>query len=344
MMSCFCYVPASLLRNRFSMGLTPVLPAPPSLKLAVALPALDPAERADVQIDAGFEPVRLPNIDLGGGPLAQMALSLNMAMGTFKIDDLPMLEFQMDQAAKTFHKNIWPRLGFLTSFKIQPLLNFALVARLVLDLRALGIDPMEMKAGDIPMASGSSNYRFRLSPPKLAMAKLAAGLPNLLKLDETLNIPPLGDPEHVTQMRNRLNALSTLSPPTLQIPFKMILKLAMVLEALAKIQEAFGDDPFSPASRGRINAMLRFFARLNIPIPMPALALKAKLEVLPPMEDIKLGERMAGSSGLSTLSRFSPPKLAISPFLNVMLALHAAFNITLDVDPESGTCSCGAAL
>lgn len=341
-MACFCEVPASVAANRVSMGLTPILPPPPSLKLALALPALDPAKRADIQIDAGFAPVRLPNIDLGGGPLAQVALALNMATGTFKIDDLPMLEFQMDQAARSVHKNIWPRLSFLTTFKMQPLINFAIVARLVLDLRALGIDPMEMKAGDIPIAPASSNYRFRLSPPKLQMAKLAAGLPNLLKLDQTLNIPPLGDPEHVTQLRNRLNALSNLSPPTLHIPFPMILKLAMVLESLAKIHEAFGDDPFSPATRGRINAMLRFFARLNIPIPMPALALKAKLEVLPPMEDIKLGERMAGSSGLSTLSRFSPPKLAISPFLNVMLALHAALNIAIDMETwdQCADCNC----
>ena len=342
-MPCFCHVPASVARNRFSMSLTPILPPPPSLKLALALPALDPAKRADIQIDTGFAPVRLPNIDLGGGPLAQVALALNMAMGTFKIDDLPMLEFQMQQAAKSVHKNIWPRLSFLTTFKIQPLINFAIVARLVLDLRALGIDPMEMKAGDVPIAPGSSNYRFRLSPPKLQMAKLAAGLPNLLKLDQTLNIPPLGDPEHVTQMRNKLNGLASLSPPTLQIPFKMLLKLALVLESLAKIQEAFGDDPFSPATRGRINAMLRFFARLNIPIPMPALALKAKLELLPPMEDIKLGERMAGSSGLSTLSRFSPPKLAISPFLNVMLALHAALNLALDMETWDQCADCNSA-
>ena len=341
-MPCFCQFPASLARNRFSMGLTPVLPPPPSLRLAVALPSFDPAKRADIQIDTGFAPTRLPNIDLGGGPLAQMALTLNMAVGTFKLDDLPMLDFQMQQAAKSFHRNIWPRLSFLTKFKIQPLINFAIVARLVLDLRALGIDPMKMQAGDIPIAPAGANYRFRLSPPKLMMAKLAAGLPNLLKLNETLNVPPLGDPEHVTQMRNRLNALSTMTPPTLQIPFPMILKLAMVLESLAKIKEAFGDDPFSPATRGRIDAMLRFFARLNIPIPMPALALKKKLEVLPPMEDIRLGERMAGSSGLSTLSRFTPPKLAISPFLNVMLALHAALNIAVDLETwdQCADCNC----
>lgn len=328
---------------RFNTGITMALPTVPlSMKLIAALPALDPAERLDVQIATGFEQMRLPNIDLGGGPLAQIALTLSLVMGTFKIDDLPQLEFEMQQAADSFSRNIWPRLGWLTTFKIQPLLNLALAARLAIDLRDLGIDPFTVQAGDLPASPvGSHNFRFRLTPPQLKMARLLAGLPPLLKMNDALNIPPLGDPAAATAMRNRLAGLASLSPPSIQIPFPMILKLAMVLESLAKIHEAFGDDALSPSKLGRISAMMKLWAAFNIPIPMPALALNAKLQALPPMEDIRLGERIAGSSGATLGASFSPPKLAIMPFLNVMVALHASLKLAIDLEPfdQCGTCN-----
>ena len=146
-MPCFCHFPADLTRTKWNVGITPVLPPPPQLKLIAALPALDPAERADIKINSGFEQMRLPNVDLGGGPLAQIAMTLSLAAGNFKIDNLPMLEAQMQQAADSFSRNIWPRLSFMTKFKMQPLLNMALVARLMLDLKDLGIDPLTVKAG-----------------------------------------------------------------------------------------------------------------------------------------------------------------------------------------------------
>ncbi|MEM0921607.1 MAG: hypothetical protein AAGI13_01075, partial [Pseudomonadota bacterium] len=169
-----------------------------------------------------------------------------------------------------------------------------------------------------------------------------AGLPPLLKLNEALNLPPLGDPESASAMSSQLSGFAGLSPPSIQIPFEMILKLAMVLESLATIQEAFGDDALSPSRMGSISAMLSLWARFNIPIPMPALALNAKLQALPPMEDIKLGERIAGSSGAGFGASFSPPKLAIMPFLNVMIALHAALKLAIDLEPfdQCGSCNC----
>lgn len=343
-MSCFCTVPADVARNRFSAAVVPILPAIPlQLKLAAALPALEPRERLDMRIDSGFDPVRLPTISTGGGPLFSMAMSLNMAMGTFTLDDLPKLDFEMQQAANSFHRNIWPRLSFLTTFKMQPLLNYAIAARLVLDLRDLGLDPLKMTPADIPMQNfGKDHFIFRVHPLKLTMLKLLLGLPPLFKLNDALEVPPLGDPESQPALRSKLQNLSTLSPPSLQIPFPLILKLAMVLESLATIKEAFGPQAMSPQYRSQIMAQFRLFARLNLPIPMPALALNAKLKMLPPMDDIHMAETMAGHSGMGLSSFFTPPKLRISPFLNVMVALHLAMNMALDLETwdQCSTCNC----
>ncbi|MEM0923749.1 MAG: hypothetical protein AAGI13_11945, partial [Pseudomonadota bacterium] len=268
---------------RFSTGFSMLLPSVPlSMQLVAALPGLDPAERGDIKIAAGFDEMRLPNIDFGGGAMMQIALTMSLALGTFKIDNLPQLEFEMQQAADSFSGNVWPRLGWLTTLKIQPLLNLALAARLALDLQDMGIDPFNVTAGELPDAPAGSSFGFQLSPPKLAMARLMAGLPPLLKLNEALNLPPLGDPESASAMSSQLSGFAGLSPPSIQIPFEMILKLAMVLESLATIQEAFGDDALSPSRMGSISAMLSLWARFNIPIPMPALALNAKLQALPP--------------------------------------------------------------
>ena len=338
-MPCFCYVPASVPLNRLNLGLTPMLPtAPLTLRLAAALPALE--NRLDMQIATGFDAMRLPNIDFGGGPMAQLAMTLSMMVGTFALDDLPMLEFQMQQAAVSVARNVWPRLSWLTQLKIQPLLNYAIIARLVLDLQALGIDPF--RTNTFPPPPAIHSFRFALSPPQLQMVRLLAGLPPLMKLTEALNLPPLGETGAVSALQNRLNGLARLTPPKLLIPMPLLTKLAMVLESLATIQEAFGD-AFSPSTLGRVDAMLKLWGNIPFLIPLDALALNAKLQALPLMEDIRLGERIAGHSGATLAMPFSPPRLVIAPFMNVIMALHASMQVALDMEPFDMCSMCNCA-
>ncbi|MCD2184670.1 hypothetical protein [Rhizobium sp. GN54] len=343
-MSCFCTVPADSARNRFNWGIMPVLPtAPLTMKLALAIPGMQPASRLDMKIASGFQPETLPNLDFGGGPLGQIAMMLSLMSGTFALDDLPKLEMQMEQAANSIARNVWPRLGWLTTLKMQPLVNYALVARLVLDLQALGIDPFVV---DTFPASSSTipNFGFALSPLKLRMAKIVAGLPTIMQMSEMLDLPPLGDPGAVSALNNRLQGMASLAPPSLIIPMPLLMKLAMVLESLAKIEEAFGPDAFSPAKLGRIETMLSMWRGFQLPFPTPelALALNAKLDLLPTMEDIRLGEAVAGQTAGAFAANFAPPKLAIGPFLNMVLALHASLQFAIDMEPFDmcGSCSC----
>ncbi len=338
-MTCFCTVPADEARNRFNMAAVPVLPpAPLTMKLAVALPAIAPDDRLDMQIATGFDPVVLPHMSLFGGPMMQMSMMLSMMSGSFTLDDLPMLEFQMEQAAASITRNVWPRLGWLTTLKIQPLINFAIVARLVLDLRALGLDPFTMSAFPEEIAGPRVNsYNFALTRPKLHMAKLMAGLPPLMQLNETLNLPPLGDPGAVSALQNRLQGLAKLTPPHLAISLPMLQKLALALQSLATIEEAFGEN-LNPSTLGPIRMMLSRWGHFALPIPLPdalmALTLNEKLDLLPAMEDIRLGESVAGSMNTAfAAASFTPPRLAIAPFMNVVMALQGSFQMALEVDP-----------
>lgn len=342
-MPCFCTVPADAARNRFNWGMVPLLPtAPPSLKLALAIPGMEPLTRLDMKIASGFQPETLPNLDLGGGPLGQVAMMFSLMSGTFALNDLPMLELQMEQAANSIARNVWPRLGWLTTLKMQPLINYAIVARLVLDLQALGIDPFVVDT--FPASSSTMpDFRFALSPFKLKMAKIVAGLPTIMQMTEIMELPPLGETGAVSALSNRLQNLSSLSPPSLIIPMPLLTKLAMVLVSLAKIEEAFGSDAFSPSKLGRIERMLSVWGGFQLPFATPelALALNEKLELLPTMEDIRLGEAVAGQTAGAFATSFSPPKLAIAPFLNVVLALHASMQFSTDMEPFDmcGTCS-----
>ena len=331
-MPCFCEIPASAARNRFQVGAIPILPPIPlSLKLAAALPALDPENRLDLQIAATLDPMVMPNLDMGGGGLANIAMMLSLMTGAFAIDDLPQLELQMQQAGESITRNVWPRLGWLTQLKIQPLLAYSIVARLVIDLRDMGLDPFH--AMEPPPTPYFDSFSLALTRPQFRMAQLMGGLPQILAMNAAFDLPPLGEQGSVTGLQNRLHGLATLTPPSLIIPMPLLQKLAMVLEALATIEEAFGPDGFSPNTLSRIQAMLRLWASFRMGLPLGALTLANKLAMLPSFEDLKLGESATSSTALAGLASFSPPRLAIAPFLNVALALHGSLQMALDMEP-----------
>ena len=334
-MSCFCTVPADAARNRFNVGI-PILPPPPlALRMTAAIPALLPGSRLDLQIATGLQQMNIPNISFGGAGLMQFSMMASLAVGTFALDDIPTLEMQMETAAVSIARNVWPRLGWLTSLKMQPLLNYAIVAQLVLDLQALGLDPFTMHAP--PPAPMIPSTRFALSMPQLKMARLMAGLPTLVSMMETFQLPPLGDLGAVPAMNNFLMPLAQLTPPSLVIPLPMLTKLALVLESLAKIDAAFGD-PFSPTTWQKIDSMMRMWSSFPLTLPLPALALAEKLALLPMMEDINFGGEIARQAAPVLSTPFSMPKLAIGQFLNMSLALSASLQLVAEM-PAFDQCS-----
>ncbi|SFH80051.1 hypothetical protein [Albimonas pacifica] len=317
-MPCFCHAPASAARMQFSAGLPTIGTPPLALQMAAALPALTAEPRADLALAAGMGSLRLPGVSMPG--LGGLGATLSLTMGSFALGDLPRLEFQMQQMAGSFAANVWPRLGWLASLPLGPLMNLSLVARLALTLQGIGLDPFTMGPPAVP-ALGA--MRFALTAPQLAMARMLAGLPPLAALLPALNLPPLGE-GGAAALANHLGGLAALSPPALAIPMPVMMRLGMALEALGTIQAAFG--PLTPATFGRISAMLRMWGGVSMALPLGALALSAQLDALPALEDVTMGAGMAGA-----FAGFAPPRLPAMGFLSVMLALQGGLAMSLDM-------------
>jgi hypothetical protein len=340
-MSCFCDTTATLAQHsvaRMSLRFTPpVIPIQMKIVAALGL-AMDP-NRVDIRIAAAIQNIQTPPIMIGGR-LASIAASLQLAGGVFKIDDIPMLDFQMKQAAASFMTNVWPRLAPLSLRSLLPIINLALIARLVLQMKALGIDPLNLATAPAPNSVPPSSFAMRLTPPQLKLAKILIGLPPLITLAQTLKIP-LGEQTSASMARNHLMALAKLQPPTLPIAMPRLLRLASLFESLGTIQEAFGPDAMTPVGLTRISAMLKPFLRLALPIPLPALKLAEALALLPPLDAVKIGAENMNAPAWAKMS-FTPPRLAIAPFLNVMVALNLSLNKLLGIPVLDACAACNS--
>jgi hypothetical protein len=337
-MVCFCETPSQQIPRIFPPGFGIALPKVP-IQLMIA-PALFPMGRLDIRMNAALEGLTIPPMGFAGagiGGLFSIAPTLSMIMGTFALDGLPSLQASLDQAATTMTQNLWPMAGWLASLKMAPLLNFALAARLVLDLRALGIDPvtLTMPATAPPAAS----FAFAMTTPKLQMARLMMGLPALATLTESFELPPLGDPGLPAAMSPLMTTLASIRPPSLGISMPMLLKLALALSSLAVINEAFGTDAFSQTGLASISAMLHGLSGLPIPFPTaPALALMPKLDALPDLPSVVAGAEMFTPGMFAPMMNVSMPKLAFMPIASLMVSIGASMQLALDM-PAFDLCS-----
>ena len=357
-MPCFCESSVTEVQKSLHMGILPMLPPPPlSMALGVALPSLTPENRLDMQIATGFDPSvlpplyfgekplfgmafnrsGLPPLNLGSMPLLLLAQTLSMLSETFSLDDLPALEMEMAETAQSIERNVWPCLGRLTSFRMEPLLNFANIARLTLDLQSLGIDPFAVDALPPYPQGAFPHFNFALTAPQVSMARTVALIPNIMSLNETLSLPPLNEPGSFEMMSGYMSNLAALTPPNLAVQFPKLQKLALVIQSLDTIEEAFGPDAFGPWMLDRIETMLAVWNGFSMPLPpLEPLALNAKLESLPSLEAIQLGLESAQGAAMAMVTfdaSFSPPDLAITPFLNLTQALSGSFQKVLEIDP-----------
>lgn len=337
-MSC-CYCPVTpkalstmntqmhaMAQFRAGMALDPILL---QLKLAAQVSA-----QADVNAILGLEGGRLPNVTIaGGGPLMQMAMMVKLTPGTFSLFDPIKLQEELALSAKTMASSRTAKLfAIIAKLDVALLMKMSLIARLMLQLKLKGLDPMSASFSETMNASAASGSS---SVPALMMPKLRllAGLPTIVQAMETLKVP-LGDPAAArSTLSARMSMLASITPPRLPLPPPLILKAVAKLEMIAKIQEAFGADAFTPAGHARIKAMLSAMARLKLNVKLkPALP-------LPPMEDIKMGEKIAGSSFMKAgISGVGLPKLAILPAINATLAARAVLALHI---PSMDCMGCG---
>jgi len=332
-MPCFCKLPLARMPSFANMKLQFSPPKIPiALMLAAKMPQLGDAERLDMRVAAVMTNLRMPSISPTAGPVLGLAAQLKIAGGTFAIDDIPKLEAEIWQAAYTINNVVLPKLKPLAAINPLPIMQLAMVAKL-----KMSIDPIAWDAalGGATPASHSITTGFALKPPQVQLAKLVAGIPPLVNALDPLKLN-LADSGTPGLFLGHLRRMAGIGMPTLNIPLGEVLRLVAILTAIADIQQAFGANAMTPAGLSKIAASLSAFQRLPLPSPMPDLSLAEQMD-LPLPEDIKYGAAAAGS-GLANFG-FTPPNIAVMPFMNGVVALRLALGELLDLDPLD---ACGA--
>ena len=333
-MVCFCTQPAQSIPRFIPPTFDMALPQVPlQMQLAAALPAIAPENRLDMQLGAFMSDFSVPSMGFAGMGLFTIAPTLALVGGVLPLGDLPALELEMEQMGESLMRNIWPQLGWLTSLKMAPLLNFALAAQMVLDLRALGIEPFDMSFTMPATSYPGHHFRMNLPRPSLQLARMMMGLPSLFALTDMFDLPTLGEEGSYPGLFSAMNGLASVRPPSLGISFPMLQKLALALNSLATIHMAFGEMGLSGAGLSRIRAMLNFFGGLPLPMPpLPALALNAELAALPSLPSVEAGAAMAMPGLMPPLMGFSMPQIGFLPVVSLMLGIAPALNLVLGTE------------
>ena len=344
MSACCCHIPPAAMMKlaasaQFKMPM-PVISA--KLTALAALTVSTDVERADLKI-ALIAP-RLPKITMAvSGPMLQISAMLKL--GNFSFTDPIKLAAEMAVMANSLNSSVTPGMSAALKMNIAPLMQLSLVAKLMVQLKVAGMDPLSAnfaaQAGAFAVKkSFLPKVGFALSAPQLKNIKLLVALPLLVQACEALKID-IGDPAAAAKFSAKLSAMASLSPPALSLKISLMLKIAAIVAAVDAIVLAFGADAFSPAGMARISMMLKVVASLNIALPIPPIDL-GKLAALPPFEDIKMGETIAGSNKMNlALMGLKPPAIPISAFISMSVALKASLGAAVKVPPLAFCTNCG---
>lgn len=325
-MACFCRIPLQAVQPSFAaMNLAF---SPPKIPLAMnaALVLGGGSTRLDMMISAWMQNIRIPSIYMNGGMMAQ----LKIALGMFDLFDLPKLEAQLALGAQSLKKNAMPSLAFLAKLNLAAVLKLAAIARLQLALDQLKIN---LGTGMPPVPPNFTfNPKFALKPPEVNLGHMMLGVPVALNFAETLGMP-------VRRLPSYFMAMAKIRPPTLGFPISMILKICMALNAIATIKAAFGINALSPSGLSHIASKLQLYAALPIPaIPLPPLALQAKLEGLPNLDDLRLAAGAIPKAGIS----LALPPIPALPAMALMATLNATIGLNFPAAPcSAGNCAFG---
>jgi len=344
----------------------PVAGMPPPPRLDQLLAQLLPKVTANAFLRATVT-AQNPNLKLpillppAGGPM--VALAIKLAASPLPLHAPAALIAELKQMIASMMAQLMPRAMPIKAMPRLMIKNMTMAARLTLALRAQGICPMALAGVDgrfalsaglaEPRATFAATVSFAatlkpptapvmmLPPPQLALARLMASLAPLQNVHVPLGLPPVTSPQFVPMFQNLLAALAAIPAPPMPMVPAELLALASLLEALSKILEAFGQDALTPAGVARVNAMLAFVARLDLPKPpVAAIALQAKLDALPKIEAVRLGGQMAQVPLLALSLTTPPPAMALAPLLDAIRALHAVLSNALKTSPFGPCVAC----
>ncbi|WP_171208227.1 MULTISPECIES: hypothetical protein [unclassified Ruegeria] len=313
------------------------------LKLNAMLPDMTPDMYMRATMNAKAPNVALPAIlpTDGGGAISMM---MKLVAAGFPLTNTRALLAEIQQAVMSLAANVLPAAQNMPKIPGPQLQNMTLAANMTLALRARGICPMALagldysyeaamevgEAGSRGTCSAALNFAaslpritlppFALPRPKLDLSRQLALLAPAAAAPASMGLPPVSDPNMMRALLGQLAALSAIPVPNLPISLDELMAMADQLKDLTTIQEAFGPDALTPSGIARVNAMLRYMARLHVPVPLEAQALQLQLDALPKLEDVTQGAQTAqsGAMNLAASLRVQPPAVPILPILQAL--------------------------
>lgn len=312
-------------------------------QLAQALPPGGPSW-ITASLAAQAPKLALPAVLPPGGGVAMMAmLRLSASAKTFPLTNPKALLAQLTLAIRSLQQFAMPRLQAVAHIPTPALQRMALAARMTLDMRQQGVCPMiianvDMRAGltnSVGRAQASVNFAakmptmrippFALPGPQLKLAQSLAGLASLGGAAQSMGMPPMSDPNFMGAFRSQMQMLAKMPMPP-KISLLALQELTGKIADIDVIEEAFGPGAMTPGGISRVNAMLKYFTKLQLPMPPVALELKEQLDMTPDIADVLKGMETVKSSGAAlamSASASASVSAAIPPIIPVMEALSS---------------------
>ncbi len=284
----------------------------------------------------------IPAVLPPGGGLAMTAmLRVSAAANAFPLTNPKALLAQLTLAIKSLQQFAMPRLQAVAHIPSPALQRMALAARLTLDMRQQGACPMiiadvDARAGltnsvsraqaSVAFAAKMPSMRippFALPGPQLKLAQTLAAMAPLGGAAQAMGMPPMSDPNFMGALRAQMQMLAKMPmPPKLHL--MALQELTGKIADLDVIEEAFGPGAMTPGGVSRVNAMLKYFTKLHLPMPPVALELKEQLDMTPAVPDVLKGMETVKSSGNAlavSASASASASAALPPIIPVMEAL-----------------------
>lgn len=350
------FVPPQLKNLLAMLGLQALPPLRIDQQLGDVLPA-GGTSWLNATLAAQAPRLSFPGFTPGGGVMMTAMLSLSASAAVFPILSPKRLIAALAQAIQSLIANAMPRLGPIAAMPAMAIQRLALAARLTLNMRQNGVCPMMMANVDMRAGLPASNARaqaavnfaarmpsmrippFALPLPQLRLAQNLAGLAPLGPAAQAVGLPPMSDPGFLRALQSMLKMLAAMPLLPLKMGLAALMEMIGKIADLGVIEEAFGPGAMTPGGISRINAMLRFFTKMRLPLPAFAAALNANLDATPLVPDVLKGMETAQTSGATLATSLSMSgRLAIPPIVPLMEALAMLSTMLGQV---TGVAACG---
>lgn len=372
-MPCFCpptMQSLSSLMPTASLSVQVVPPQMPHLIDLLGLSGGSGTSRLDMQISSQLPKLSAqayfqgifagPMMPSSGPLLMSLTARLGGVAGSFPLTNMSALTADLRLSLRSLSGFLFPLMSQMQSIPRIHIGNMVMAARLTLSMRSLGLCPLalaglgmsfsdSLNLGDpqtryneatrFSASIRASMSRFAIPMPQMGLAMSLSALAPLATVPSTLGLPPVSSASFNAAAMGMLSELGSIPLPS---PLPNLMADLSKLSDMMAINKAFGMDAMTPAGITRVQNMLSFMARLNLPaLPLDLSGLKSKLDMLPSLDDVNTGNEVVQSSTASFRAALSF-KPSMPQILPVLEAINAHKTVLADFLGTSPTGPCGS--